>query len=425
MVSELATLRDNRSFRWLVAAQAARAMGFWLFWLGMLSLASFTLKASAGQVALITTAGSAAFVLLSPFTGTLVDRTNAKWTLAGCFVITAAAALWLSQATEIWHVYIASFVSACAGALFWPSLGALMKGLVPESSLARANGFINGVWEATLIVGPILSGFLGAQFGPRTPIVVGACIYVAAISVILPIRFVPAHRNGEAIASGFRGMREGFDQVLRLPDLRSLVAWGALAMGGFFVLIGIEPVFVRESLGGGQGMLGVFYSVGGVGATLGSLAVGRLVRSRGELPVGAAGLTVAGAFFGVYVLIARWPHVIPIQAIIGGAFAIYISSTQALVQRRVPPILVGRALSARRGMEECASVTGSLAGSAVASAIGARPTMAIAAGVMTFAGLCLMTRATRLHIPPRDPTEAVSTTLDPSSMPSAVVESVR
>lgn len=409
-------LRRNRAFVLLAVANGIRGMAFWLSWLGMLSLASFTFKASAGQIALITAATSIPHILFSPFTGTLVDRTNPKWTLVGTFAANIGIACALLFINSVWQTYLIAFAWSTAGAIVWPSLGSMLKGLVPDRELARANGALNSVWEVTLIVGPLLSGVLASQVSPRAPFAVGAALYGLGTLVLLPMRFTHVKAVAPPKGSRIAELRQGLDLMLGRPDLRALALWGAIAWGGFNVLIAVEPVFIRESLGGGESMLGAMYSVGGIGSTIGAVAIGWFAVTRKELRIASVGLAMVGAFFGLYVAVARWPHVLPLQAFIGGGFAIYQTLTQSLVQRVSPRTVVGRALAAKRGIEETAGLGGSLLAGAVASAAGARPTMVAAGAVMTFAALALLRSAMRLH-EPEDTVEPDDEEQEPSDLP--------
>lgn len=391
------SLRGNRPFALLAGVQGLRAVAFWLSWLGMLSLASYTLRAPAGRVALTLAFGAAAFIVVSPFAGILIDRTNAKWALAGALAAGAVNALWLSTATSMAHVYASHFVAAGLAAVVWPALGALVKGLVDEPALVRANAVLAGVWEATLVGGPLLASLLSSAIGPRAPIVVSAIVYAAASLTVLPLRFVPAHRIHPAgDAPGLGAIRDGFRLVLGRDDLRALVGWGSVAVGALFVLVGIEPAFVRESLGGGQATLSLVYAIGGIGATAGAFAVGWLSAAGRELVTAAIALAVVGVSFAVYIWWARWPEVAPTAVLAGGGFAAYVTVSQALVQRRSSAMMVGRATAARRTIDEMVSFAASAGGSLAAATAGVRPTMMVAATVMTVAGVGLLVRAVRL-----------------------------
>lgn len=386
-------LRGSRAYVLLCFAQGIRGMGFWISWLGMLSLASFTLHATAGQIVLVTAATALPHILFSPITGTIVDRTNAKWMLIATFALNIGTSLALVFVNAIWQIYLVAFVWSIAGAIVWPSLGVILKQIVPDESLARANGVLNSFWETTLIAGPPLSGLLATYVDARAPMKVGAVFYLVGMLVLLPMSFTPNPAAKPEPGMRLHEMRQGLTLIMRLRDLRTLALWGAIAWGGMNVILAVEPIFVRDTLHGGESMLAWFYSVGGIGATLGSLLIGWLRFARHELRTAAIGLVVTGIFFALYVGIARWPIVLPIQFFIGMGFAVYMTLSITLVQRRSPQPIVGRALAAKRGLDEGAGFIGAMLAVGVASALGARTTMFVAVGVLTAAAIVLLVRS--------------------------------
>lgn len=389
---------NNPAFVMLCAATAVRGAAFWLCWLGMLSLASFQLGASPGQIALITAATSIPHIFLSPFLGTLVDRIHPRTAMLGAFIWNIGIALALLQAGTMWHIYIIAFAWSTSGAVLWPAIGSLLKQMIPEEHLVRANGILHSMWEGTLIAGPLLTGLLIDKVGPRAPMAVGAAISALSVLLLLPIRVTVT--RADASAKSLNDLLHGLRLMTGLPDLRAIALWGAGAWAGFNVLIAVEPVFVRDILGGSGSMLTWMYSVGGIGSTAGALALGWFAFARYELRTAASGLAMAGSMFALYIAIARWPHVLPIQAFIGMGFAIYQTASQSLVQRRAPAEVVGRTLAAKRQVEEVAGLAGSLAAGAIASSLGTRQTMIGAGVLMTIAAIALLGRSFRLPGPP-------------------------
>lgn len=388
-------LRHNRRFVALATAHALTRLAFWMAFLGMMSLASFTLRTEASGTAFVLGALGAPFIVLAPFSGMLVDRSRARTTLAATYLIGAVLSLGLVRVGALWQLVAGAALWGMSGTLIFPSLGAMLKrGLVREDQLPRANSAIQAGWEITLIAGPALSGFLAKQFSASTPFYVSAALYLAGLAVLA---LVPSSPPTTKRTSTPGELLQGVAVVFRRPDLRAIAVWGGFATAAFAAILAVEPIFVRDVIGGGPDRLGLIYSLGGVGATAGALLAGSGRFGRRELAgvAGAFGLYgIAGIVYGG---IARWPAVIPAVMALQMGFSIAITLTVILVQRRSPAHVVGRALAAQRGVEQSFDITGTLVGGAVAALIGTRSTMLGAGCVALAAAVVLAARGVRLR----------------------------
>lgn len=387
------TLWQNRRFVALAAAHALTRLAFWMAFLGMMSLASFTLGTSASQTAFVLATLGVPFVVLAPFSGTLVDRSNAKLILAATYVAGALLSLGLVQVTRLWQLVIFAALWGITGTLIFPSLGAMLKrGLVREDQLPRANSVIQAGWEVTLIAGPALSGYLVKRFSPSTPFYVSAVLYTVGIAVLALVPSLPPGERRSEPGQFLEGIRILFGR----PDLRAVALWGGVAASAVWAVLAIEPVFVRDVLLGDPSRLGLIYSIGGAGATAGALLAGSGIFGRRELRgiAMALGLYSAGAF--AYGGLARWPAIIPAVVVSQMAFTIWVTLTVILLQRRSPAEAVGRVLAANRGVEQVFNVMGTLLAGAIATAIGTRTTIIAAGGVVAAAALFLSARSSAI-----------------------------
>jgi len=385
---------QNRRFVALATAHVITRLAFWMAFLGMMSLASFTLHSAASGTAFVLGALGAPFIVLAPFSGMLVDRSRARTTLASTYVVAGVLSIGLVHVTELWQLVAGAAFWGVSGTLIFPSLGAMLKrGLVREDQLPRANGIIQAGWEVTLIAGPALSGFLTKQFSAATPFYVSAALYAIGLAVLA---LVPSWPPSHDRRSSPGDLLQGVTILFRRPDLRAIALWGGIATAAFSAILAVEPVFVRDVLGGGPERLGLIYSFGGMGATAGALLAGSGRFGRREL----AGIAGAFGLYGVaaiaYAGIAHWPAIIPAVMALQMGFSISITLTVILVQRRSPAEVVGRALAAQRGVEQCFDITGTLLGGLVAAAIGTRSTMLGSAAIVIVAALVLAARASRI-----------------------------
>ncbi|MGH3115483.1 MAG: MFS transporter, partial [Gaiellaceae bacterium] len=242
-------LRNNGPFRALIVAQAIRALAFWLVFTSIMATASFTLHASSAAMTAIIAGFAVPHIVLAPFSGLIVDRSNPKIALAAAFIGGGGVATALIFATHVWHVVALALIWSVTGTLIIPSVGALLKGLVSEERLRVANGINQATFEATLIIGPALAGFLSDRFGRALPMAIADGLYVVAAVCVLAVRYRPERSEMPPPGRLLVEIREGLGHIRRVPDLRVLVGWGALGWGAFAALLALEPVFVREYLG--------------------------------------------------------------------------------------------------------------------------------------------------------------------------------
>ena len=114
---------------------------FALVWYLTVQTGSATVLATASLV------GTLPQVIVGPFVGTLVDRSNRRWTmLLADSVITLAtivlAILFALDRVAIWHVYMVMLVRSLGGSFHSSAMSASTSLMVPVENLTRVQGVI-------------------------------------------------------------------------------------------------------------------------------------------------------------------------------------------------------------------------------------------------------------------------------------------
>jgi hypothetical protein len=150
----------------------------------------------------------------------------------------------------------------------------------------------------------------------------------------------------------------------------------------FFFLYGpVEvalPVHVAHELHGSPGLLGLYWTVFGIGATLGGLGAG-LLRHRPPWPV-VVGIIIGwgAALLPLGLTDAVAPGLVGFAA--GGLiYGPFTAICTALFQRSTPPQALSRVLAARSALTIPSTALGTLLGGPVVSAVGGRPTLLLSA----------------------------------------------
>ncbi|WP_436498434.1 MFS transporter [Actinokineospora sp. HUAS TT18] len=307
------------------------------------------------QLSVVATASAVGLLLPALLGGVVADRVPQKLILLAVAVVDAAglalvALLSLTGMTSLWHLVVVAFATGAGKAFYYPAYSAWLPALVPEDDLMAVNGF-EGMVRPTVgqAVGPAVAGAVVAAVNPGTAVLIAAAAStVGALALTLAPRtavrreFGPDH-GGLTI---LRDMREGFAYMVRTPWLLATLLFASLMimvmMGPLEVLV---PFVIKDRLAGGPGDHAWVLTAYGVGGALGSLAMASLRMPRRYLTwmnlmwgVGCLPLVVIGVATHIGLVVAM-------GFVLGVLFSAPMVIWGTLLQRRVPPHLLGRVSS--------------------------------------------------------------------------------
>jgi MFS family permease len=311
-----------------------------------------------GQLSLVSTSAAVGVLLPALLAGVVADRVPQKLILLVVAAVELAgmglvAVLSLTSTTQVWHLAAVSFVTGSAMAFYYPAYSSWLPALVQESDLMAVNGF-EGMVRPTIgqALGP---GVAGAVVGVASPGAAFAIAAAASLAGLVALTFVPrtevrrdltAIPDGHAVRSALRDIREGFVYMVRTPWLLATLLFASLMilamMGPLEVLI---PFLVKDRLGGDAGDHALVVAAFGVGGALGSLAMGSIRMPRRYLTVMNLTWGVACLPFIVIGLASNVWVVIACGFLAGVGFSAPMVIWGTLLQRRVPPELLGRVAS--------------------------------------------------------------------------------
>jgi MFS family permease len=265
----------------------------------------------------------------------------------------------------------------------WGSAGAytLVAELLPDQDRVTGNALLSTFTQAALVVGPALAGGLTALVGPGWVIgadaasfaVLAASSWAAAPRRAGPVR-IPTRKAVASAAPAAGGWRT----ILGQPRLLGLIAVTCV----FFFLYGpVEvalPVHVAHELHGSPSLLGLYWTVFGIGATLGGLGAGLLRHRPPWLVVVGIIIGWGAALLPLGLTDAVAPGLVGFAA--GGLiYGPFTAICTALFQRSTTPQALSRVLAARSALTIPSTALGTLLGGPVVSAIGGRPTLLLSA----------------------------------------------
>jgi predicted MFS family arabinose efflux permease len=322
-----------RPFLWLVLGEMLANIGLWSFFIASEGDAVFRLDASPSQLGILISSYSIAFIPASPAFGLLADRWSPKRLLIFAHGASIAILFVGSLAPSLPWLYAATAMFGFAEAVVWPARGALVPLLVDEDRLVQANGMMGVAWQVPLVIGPALAAVVVRTLGPDAP------YYLAmlAVAVAIPLyALIPDRRKDrpEEREPFFADLATGFREALRTPTLRSLIVRAIVAYLLLGMVITLEALYVRETLGREQEFLGIIFSVTGAGAALGSAALVALRHGVGrEHLLMAIGLFGGGVGYILYIGTSSPVISLVGSFLFGAGFTFFSSPGQALIQR--------------------------------------------------------------------------------------------
>ena len=322
------------------------------------------------------------------FSGALADRLDRRNLLiAGAALPGAAvallAALALSGALELWHIWALSAVVGLGRAISGPAAGAIVPELVPAHMLVRANSLAQLMRPLALtLVGPALAGVLIAALGTGSAFAFDAATFAVSVGALLAIRPRPRLRESVTV-SLLADVREGFAYVRRQTwiwgTLLVATVWVLVIVGPFEVLV---PYIVKNDLGAGAREFGLVYAAGGVGAIAAALGTGQLGLPRRNVTVMLLAWGIGcGAVIGIGAATATWQAAVA-MGVSESLFTVGEVIWITLMQSLVPGELLGRVRSIDWLLSIGLLPVGYAAVGPVADALGAQETL-VGAGLIS------------------------------------------
>jgi predicted MFS family arabinose efflux permease len=380
----------NRDFRLLFAAAAVSRLGTSIGYVATPLAAVTALDATPGEVGLLATLSTVAFLVIGLPVGAWTDRMRRRGVLiaadvARAVLLCSVPVAWWLGVLHIGQLYAVVLLCGVGTVFFDVANQSYVPLVVGRAALLAANTRLVSVDAVNDIAGRGVAGYLVALLTAPVAILVDAVSYLVSAWFVLRVRHreSPPERTNTRL---WRDMTEGIGFVVRHPVLRTIALSGALSNLGIVLIVTMLPVVLVDEMRLSPTVLGVFLATGGVGTLLGSLAARRLAGW-----VGAGRLALFGAMvaapcgFGMP-FVAAGPAMwlagagwIVVTAVVGSNNVVLVSFRQAVT----PDRLLGRMTASFRFL-----LMGALAvGAALAGTLGemASPRTALLAGAVAIA----------------------------------------
>jgi MFS family permease len=304
---------------------------------------------SLAYVGLATSLPQVAMLLVG---GAVTDRFRRKTILfcsdsARALAVAALAALAAAGSLRLWELYVVCGLLGTAAAFASPALDALVPQLVPKGELTQANAIDQFIRPLSIqLAGPASGGLAVALIHPAGAFACDAATFAFSAACVVRMRRVEAF--GSRAAGG--GLRHEIAEGLRY--VRGHVwLWGTFVSATITYLLFIGPTqvllpyIVRNSLHRGATTYGIVLALGGVGALVGALGMGRSGEPRRPITWIYVWWTIATlAVAGYGLATTEWGLALS-AFVVFGAETVGAVVWGALKQRRVPNEMLGRVSS--------------------------------------------------------------------------------
>ena len=383
------SLAGNTALLRVLAAYLLFILTEYAVWIAMLVFAYN--RGGTAVAGLVAVAQLAPAAVVAPVAASLADRRSPVVMLAGGYLAQVAGMAGTAAAIGAGAplaAYAAAVVASTAVTATRPAQSALIPSLAATPDQLTAANVVAGWLEAAgAAAAGLLVGVLISLAGVGSVFAVCAGLGLAAALLVAGLRAQPLAAGADADAdASTAGVAEGLRLAVRQPRLRLMLALltaDAVVVGALDLLVVILALTVLGRPPSWAGYLEFAFGAGAVlAATVSALLVGRRLGG----PILAAAL----GFSGALAVVAFGPGLagtVILLAVAGAGHCLLTVATRTLLQRSVPPRLIGRIFGVLEGFTMAGLAVGALLVPALAHLGGSRLAVLGVAAVLPLAAV--------------------------------------
>lgn len=290
----------------------------------------------------------AAPTLFAPLAGVVVDRLPRRKVLICVYSFEAIAVLGLlfvHDRGQLWILYAVTVIYGLASTFGGSARQAFMTVIIPRELLGDANGMFQTTREGLRLIAPLTGAAIYAAVGGGADAVLDSASFVAVVTSLILLRGVVEPKFERDETHFLTEVLAGARHIMHTRALRQIVI--ACVIG--FLVVGFSETLIFAVLQYGlhkpASFFGYLGSAQGVGAIVGGLSAGSMLRRIGDVKL--TGLGVLAFSIGDFSFItSNLPLVIVGIGLAGLGVAWFIVGLITAVQLRTPGRLQGRVSSA-------------------------------------------------------------------------------
>ncbi|HXE60469.1 MAG TPA: MFS transporter [Gemmatimonadaceae bacterium] len=370
----------HRNYRLFFSGQSVSLIGTWITRIAT-SWLVYRLTGSALLLGIVAFCGQIPTLLLAPFSGVLVDRSNRHHILVATQVLSmlqslALAILALAGIITVAEILVLQVAQGIINAFDTPARQAFVIEMVEaREDLPNAIALNSSMVTGSRIIGPTIGGILIAASSEGWCFLVDAISYVAVIASLLAMRLPDTGTGSRRKGGALEELREGVRYVSGFVPARTVLLLLALVSTMGMPYVVLMPAVAERILHGGPHTLGFLMTASGAGALAGAMY---LATRPSVLGLGRA-IAVATTTFGLGLAAFSLSHTLwlslALLPIAGAGFMVQTASTNTILQTIVDERLRGRVMAFYAMAFLGTAPIGSLVAGVVASRIGVPKTI--------------------------------------------------
>lgn len=395
----------HRNFRLFFFGQLVSLMGTWMQNTA-LSWLVYQLTGSKLLLGVVSAAGSAPMLFLSPYGGSLADRhpkrTVLLWT-QGSMMLLACVMCGLSFGRVLnppGIILLATLVGV-AMAFDMPARQSFLVEITSRADLMNAISLNSAIVNGARVVGPAVAGIVMARTSASFCFLLNAVSFFAVIGGLLRMRLQPLPQHTGKRTHGH--LREGFRYVLQTRRLRVIFTlFAVVGIFGWSYSI-LMPALATDVLHLRERGFGTLLAANGLGALAGALTTAAFGGSFSPRRMAFTGLYTFSIMLSVGASFPKYPIVLICLACGGWGMMLFFSTINTVIQTSVPDAMRGRIMGIWALVFGGMTPLGSLQAGTISQHLGVLATIKIGAAVCALAGVVTWLATRKAPLTPRSP----------------------
>ena len=385
----------NRHFMALWVGQTISFIGDYFNWLAIPIMVE-RLTGSTLMVGLSVIASALPALLFGPVAGVLVDRWDRKRTMIAADLIRALLVLiclTVRTADQVWVYYVVGFLMACVSQLFFPAQNAVLPLIVRDKDdLLSANGLMQIVQTAGLLVGPAMAGYVIGLWGEQMAFWVDSATFVLSALAVMTMTVPHAAREEETarqsrVADILAEFWEGVTYLFESRTMVGVLLCRSVVMLGLGAINVLWVPYLQRVFGVGAEGIGLVDSAQGAGMALSGLLLGFLTARFSVRYLISYGLLLIGLLLTGMGLASSFTQIMFLSVGIGLALVPPQSGLVTIMQLAVPDAKRGRVSGAFNAVSTAAGLLSMAAAAGFSELVGLRAVYVIAGALVAVSGL--------------------------------------
>ena len=273
-------------------------------------------------------------LVLGPVAGVvadLFDRRRLLLVITAVQLASAGVLAWVVRVDDPsqFAIVVCVVAGGVANAVFMPAYSALLPYLVGRADLPGAISLQSAQMNLSRVIGPAIGGLAFSQFGPSPVFWGNAASFLFMAAALLRVRLPEVPAPDDSAEAGWRRLTSGFRIARRDPVVGRALVTIATFSTFCLLFVGQMAVFAAEDLGIAEDSTayGVLYACFGLGAAVGSIAIGTVFAKTSKAMLVRRGFVAYAVTLAAFAMLRGPALAYPVIVVLG---AVYFGSITAL-----------------------------------------------------------------------------------------------